>query len=372
MSAESSSLPEVGTVVGRYVILEHRGSGSMGEVLLAEDRMLGRKVAVKLLRQEHLARPDLRARFEREARSVAAINHPNVVQIFDTDSWEGRPFFVMEYLSGVDVAQLLDSAGRLEQGIAASIGVGAALGLAEAAAAGVVHRDVKPANLVVTERGQVKVTDFGLAKAARPFDGSADLTLQGSTLGTPDYIPPEQARGEEVDSRADVYGLGCTLFHLFAGRPPFRYLDENCTYMDVVARHVTSPPPLLELEAPEVAPELAQLVLRMMAKEPARRPGYDEVVEILTPFATALPTGSALYAPAPHPVRPKTDAVVSTPTLVQGPRRGLLPLATGDLRPGPAALEVPRPLPGWAVALTVVSVLCALGAAGLYLFLPGN
>src|SRR5262245_47000908 len=213
-----------GTHVGSYRIEEQIGAGSMGEVYRAFDEALGRRAAIKILAEAHRASPELRERFLREARAVAAVEHPNVVHVFAVGEWDGRPYFAMEYLAGPDLGALLRTQGPLSDADTAAALHGAACGLREAAAAGVIHRDVKPSNLVVTGRGIVKVTDFGLAKAT---DIGPGLTQSGIVVGTPDYIAPEQARGDPLDQRADIYALGCTLFHLTSGNPPYRREEES-------------------------------------------------------------------------------------------------------------------------------------------------
>src|SRR5215468_6725537 len=244
----------------------------MGEVFLAVDTGLGRKVALKILSDVHRDNPELRARFIREARAVAAISHPNVVQVFTTGEYDGRPYFAMEYLSGKDLGTLVRDAGPLTARSAAGNILDAARGLEAAAAAGLIHRDVKPSNLVRLDSGPVKVTDFGLAKPAGPTEEPA-LTALGVVVGTPDYIAPEQARGDEIDHRVDIYALGCTLFYLVTGRPPFRRgNDEDDKYLKVVARHIREPAPDPRGLRPEMDPPLAELCLQMMRKAPDERP----------------------------------------------------------------------------------------------------
>ncbi|MCA9664969.1 MAG: serine/threonine protein kinase [Myxococcales bacterium] len=270
-----------GTLIGRYEVVRHLGTGAMGDVFLAADDKLKRKVAIKLLRTEHGARSDLKKRFKREARAVANINHANVVQVFDIDEHDGRPYYVMEYLTGKDTDLMLEELGPLPAGLVAAIGLGAARGLQAAWEVGVVHRDIKPANLLVTDDDEVKVMDFGLAKATRTVDTSANLTISGTTLGTPDYMSPEQARGESVDQFADIYSLGCTLFQLTAGRLPFREYDEKIAYMEVISRHVQADIPRIDQFERDTPRELCDLVERMMAKKAKHRPDYDEIISKL-------------------------------------------------------------------------------------------
>jgi serine/threonine-protein kinase len=348
-----------GASVGRYEILERLGAGAMGEVYLARDVTLNRKVALKALNDAHLGRADLRERFAREARAVASISHPNVVQIFDIAEEGGRPYFVMEYLKGVDCSVLLKRRKQLPQAEAVAIGLAAALGLREAADAGIVHRDVKPANLVLTERGGVKVTDFGLAKSEQI---GAALTGKGVTLGTPDYMAPEQARGGALDPRADIYGLGCTLFHLISGRPAFRTLDEKIGFAEVVMRHLKLPVPDLGAEVPGLDPELVSLCAWMMAKEPEARPDYPAVVAGLSAV------GARVGAEIPRfSTQPPIQQIASKVTARETPRsRSVPPLEESpatDARPespsiGSASLALPRArLPRWLLGVTAFSSL---------------
>jgi serine/threonine-protein kinase len=340
-------------MLGTFRIERLLGEGSMGEVYLAVDQSLGRKVALKLLGGSHRDSAELKLRFLREARAVAVINHPNVVQVFAVGDWEGRSYFVMEYLEGPDLARLLMDRGPLGDADAAAATLYAARGLAEAARRGVIHRDVKPSNLVVTDRGEVKVTDFGLAKATEIGPG---LTQSGLVVGTPDYIAPEQARGESVDARADIYALGCTLFHLVAGRPPFRVKGESGTrYMEIVLRHLREPVPELARAAPlGCDAQLAELCRRMMAKDPAERPGYREVEVTLESVSLRL------HGQVPQPVRVAPRPATSTQSVGRASRAS----ARGSSYLAAAAAD----LPSWLWTVTALSTLVLLAGLTLHYF----
>ncbi len=272
-------------LIDRYRIREPLGSGAMGEVYLAEDDGLRRKVALKILSDHHRDNAELRARFSREARAAAAVSHPNVVQVYTIGEFDGRPWFAMEHLAGRDLGSIVKREGPLDSLQAATVALDAARGLEAASAAGLIHRDVKPANLVRLDSGGVKVTDFGLVKPV----SDAALTAAGVVVGTPDYIAPEQARGETIDARVDIYALGCTLYFLLVGRAPFRRgnPDED-KYLKVVTRHLKDPAPDVRLARPDADGELAALILTMMAKDPAARPGYEELIGKLERIAARL------------------------------------------------------------------------------------
>src|SRR5215510_7736362 len=280
--------PVPGTLLGSYQVEGVIGAGSMGDVFRGVDTGLGRRVAIKILAEKHRDSPELRARFVREGRAVAAISHPNVVQVFATGSFDERPYIAMELLDGTDLGSAIEKRGPLDSLTAAHAVLDAAQGLAAAAKAGLIHRDVKPSNLVRLSDGQVKVTDFGLAK---PVDPGAEpaLTAMGVVVGTPDYIAPEQARGEAIDERVDIYALGGTLYFLLAGIPPFRTgKPAEDKYLKVVARHLRNPPPNATVANPGCDPELAELARTMMAKKPAERPSYDELIHQLSHLVARL------------------------------------------------------------------------------------
>lgn len=277
-----------GTRIDLYEIDGPIGAGSMGDVFRAHDASLNRPVAVKILNDKHRDNDELRARFVREARACAAISHANVVQVFTTGKYDDRPYIAMEFLDGVDLGTAVAQGGKLASLPATRAVLDAARGLEAAARAGLIHRDVKPSNLVQLVDGTVKVTDFGLAK---PLDTSDEpqLTALGVVVGTPDYIAPEQARGEKIDERVDIYALGGTLFYLLTGMPPYRTGDPNeDKYLKVVARHLRNPVPDPRQKSPRTDPELAELMRTMMAKKPAERPDYAALISQLEGIAARL------------------------------------------------------------------------------------
>src|SRR5690242_5783276 len=274
--------PQPGTILGAYRVEGQLGAGSMGEVYRGVDTGLNRKVAIKILSEKHRDSPELRQRFVREGRAVAAISHPNVVQVFATGSFDDRPYIAMEFLEGTDLGATVEKQAPLSSVEAAHAILDAAQGLAAAAKAGLIHRDVKPSNLVRLSDGRVKVTDFGLAKPVDPGSEPA-LTAMGVVVGTPDYIAPEQARGETIDERVDLYALGGSLYFMLTGKPPFRTgRPADDKYLKVVARHLRNPPPDAHQTNPAADPELSELARAMMAKKPSERPTYDQVIEQLS------------------------------------------------------------------------------------------
>ena len=316
--------PQSGTLLGAYRVEGTIGSGSMGEVFRGIDTGLNRKVAIKLLSEKHRDSPELRQRFVREGRAVAAISHPNVVQVFATGSFDDRPYIAMELLDGADLGSIVESHGPLDALAATHAALDAAHGLAAAARAGLIHRDVKPSNLVRLSDGHVKVTDFGLAKPVDPGSEPA-LTAMGVVVGTPDYIAPEQARGEAIDERVDIYALGGTLYFLLTGAPPYRTgKPGDDKYLKVVARHLRNPPPDARQANPACDRELAELARSMMAKKPAERPSYDELTARLSALLGRLdPTAVPLLTAVRDRSRPIP-----------------LPISGGRLPPGSAPIAV--------------------------------
>jgi len=276
---------------GRYRLEQTLGHGGMATVYLAYDEELHRQVAIKLL-AEHLAGDaDFRKRFLREARLAARLSHPNVVSVYDAgEAEDGRPFIVMEYVPGTTFVEL----GQIAPGEAVELTTQACRGLAHAHAAGLVHRDVKPQNLLLRDDGTVKVADFGIALAAE----TTALTQVGTVLGTAAYLSPEQALGEQVTAAADVYSLGAVLYELLTGRPPYAF----DSLADLAAKQTSGQiAPVGEL-APEVPPNFEDAVMRSLARNPAYRPASaaDFARELGAPDeATVPPHAPTRGAPAP-------------------------------------------------------------------------
>jgi tRNA A-37 threonylcarbamoyl transferase component Bud32 len=272
----------------RYRVLRRLGAGGMGVVYLCEHRLMRKTVALKMINKELTVAPGMVERFLREVEAAARLAHPNLVQAFDADKAGELHFLVLEFIDGVTLDALVKRDGPLPVERACNCVRQAALGLAHAAGQGLVHRDVKPQNIMVTAQGQVKVMDFGLASLSAERAGEGGLTETGQGLGTPDYMAPEQIRdAHTADARADTYSLGGTLYFLLTGRPPF---PEGNAAQKVAAHLERQPEPLSALR-PEVPAGLVQVIAKMMAKDPAQR--YQTaaaVVAALEPWCPARNT----------------------------------------------------------------------------------
>lgn len=264
LSGQYVQVMETRVLAGRYRLGRSLGRGGFSEVWQAEDSVLGRAVAVKAFTAP-ASDPDVVARFHREARSVAALRHPNVVVVFDAGIDQDMPYVVMELLAGPSLDRLLAIRGPLPADVALGYAEQAAAGLAAAHAAGVVHRDIKPANLVLDSDGPLKIVDFGIAILA---GAATSLTAAGVTVGTPAYLSPEQAAGQPAEPRSDLYALGCVLYALLTGTPPFTGEHPVATAHQHLHAAV---PPVHELRA-GLPPVIGQLLATMLAKNPEDRP----------------------------------------------------------------------------------------------------
>ncbi|MGH2467519.1 MAG: protein kinase domain-containing protein, partial [Candidatus Limnocylindrales bacterium] len=260
------SVPEIGRVLsGRYRLVELIGEGGMATIYRAHDTQLGRDVAVKLLRPEYGRDAAFVARFRQEAQAAASLSHPNVASVYDYGTDAAGPFIVMELVDGEDLAAILRERGALPPNAAARIALGIADALAAAHAHGLVHRDIKPSNVLITTSGQVRVVDFGIARAV----SEAQLTMPGTTLGSVHYFSPEQARGEQVTSASDVYSLGLVLFEMLTGQRPF---GGDSAAAVAMARLTADVPPPSSIRN-DVPPALDAIVRRATARDPGARFG---------------------------------------------------------------------------------------------------
>jgi eukaryotic-like serine/threonine-protein kinase len=275
---------------GRYQLGQVLGVGGMARVYLANDQVLGRQVAVKVLSPPYAQDPSFVERFRREARTAARLSHPNIVAVFDSGADAGLHYLVMEYVPGQSLAELLARHGRLAPRRAAELAMEVCAALAAAHAQGLVHRDIKPANVLLDPDGRVRVTDFGIAWAA-----AADtLTGSGMVLGTAAYLSPEQAQGGPVDARSDLYGLGCVLYELLCGAPPFGSGADGPQVV-VASRHLHEPPAPPSARNPQVDPGLDAVVLTALAKQPAER--FQSATDVQAALGRVLAADAAAAEP---------------------------------------------------------------------------
>jgi len=295
--------------IGRYEIVRHLARGGMAEVYLARDLLLDRPVALKVLFPEFSGNRSFVERFRREARAAANLNHPNIVSIYDWGEENGTYFIVMEYIDGLTLREVIRAEGRLAPERAAAIGADIAAALQFAHNGGVIHRDVKPGNVLIS--GMVKVTDFGIARANDPQES---LTQTGAVMGTATYFSPEQAQGVAIDPRSDVYSLGVVLYEMVAGRPPF----TGESPVAIAYQHVRETPVPVSEHNPHVPPDFAAVVAKAMAKNRGDRyPSAEELRADLVRFGRGQP----VYAAAPPAAAAADLTGVMGATQVQ-PRSG--------------------------------------------------
>jgi serine/threonine-protein kinase len=318
----------VGDVLSdRYELEELVGTGGMSSVFRAHDRLLDRKVALKILHQQYTDDAEYVERFRREARAVAALSHPNIVTVIDRGEHENKQFIVFEYVDGENLKALIERRGPAPVTTALELAMQVARGLSFAHQQGLVHRDVKPQNVLLNGDGQAKVTDFGIA---RSLDVQQGMTQTGTVLGTSDYIAPEQAQGQRVDEHTDVYSLGVVLYEMLTNEVPFP--GEN--FVAVAMRHINEAPPSIRDKRPDVTPRLEAAVQCAMAKRPEDR------FQTMTDFCRELEANLAVA---------QGGTVVAPPA---PPRRAAKPR-----RPGANP---------WPIVLALV-VLIAIGAVIAYL-----
>ena len=266
----------LGSKLGHFELIEPVGGGGMGRVFKARDTRLSRIVALKVLSRQQAADSETLLRFRNEARSAARLNHENIAQVYYAGEDDGFPFIASEFVEGHNIRDLVQQGGPISLAEAISYTLQIAEALQHTAASNVVHRDIKPSNMLITPQGRAKLIDLGLARLRVPESSAADLTASGVTLGTFDYISPEQARDpRNADVRSDIYSLGCTLFFMLAGRPPF----PEGTVLQKLLQHQGDEPPDVRAFRPQLPDEASRLVRKMMSKDPRRR--YQDPAKLL-------------------------------------------------------------------------------------------
>ena len=267
------TLPPDTLVDGRYKVVNRIGSGGMADVYCAEDNQLGRRVALKLLHRRFAEDQEFVERFRREASAAAGLQHPNVVQVYDRGAWDGTSYIAMEFLEGRNLKQIIRERGVLEPWLAVDIAVQILRAIRFAHKRGVIHRDIKPHNVIVDAEGRAKVTDFGIARA-----GASDMTETGAIMGTAQYLSPEQAQGHPISATADIYSVGIVLYEMLTGRVPF----EADSAVTIALKQVNEDPQAIRAVNPEVSPELEDVILRALRKDPRERyADADEFIEAL-------------------------------------------------------------------------------------------
>lgn len=298
MRAQAQAVKEV-RVIGGFRIIEELGRGATGVIYRAMQISLDREVALKVLAAKYAHNERVRDRFLKEARTVGRLRHPNIVQGIDVGNDGTTYYMAMEYIDGPTIGGLLKRGGALDEKRAVRIVTQVADALAYAHENGIMHRDIKPDNIMLTADGIAKLCDLGLARVTNPDSGDAEATREGTTVGTPHYISPEQARGEAtIDIRADLYSLGATFYHMVTGTPPF----PGASAVQVIARHLSEEPEPPRKRNPLVSAGVEQVIFKMMKKSPADRYADPKaLLEDLKAVATGShPAGAAPAAKAPE------------------------------------------------------------------------
>ena len=331
-----------GLAFGSYVILDFLGKGSMGKVYKARHRMMGRIVALKVVDPRYVPSERRLARFRREMQLVGRLDHPNVVQAFDADRVDDCHFIAMEYSDGLTLHDLLEAKGVLPAATVVYYGLQIAEGLAHAHARGVLHRDIKPSNLLLTKGRKLKILDFGLGTLLEKDDLPAALTAAGITVGTPDYLSPEQARMIKLDARSDLYSLGCTLYHLLCGQVPFK----GETSMDsIIGRLTGKAVPIAEFR-PELPPRLVETIEKLMAIDPDDR--FQTAEEAATALRSLLrPKSASRKAPGVDATAAPTAASAPIPPAAPAPVSDSPAKITPVTPPQLRRFEIRRPNLEW-------------------------
>ena len=313
MNSRPTSSQMIGTVLsGRYKLEAKLGSGGMSTVYLAKDSTLDRDVAIKVMHREMSEQPDQLERFRQEARAVAKLSHPNVVAVIDAGEDGGHPYIVFEYVEGETLKQRINRVGALDAQEALAYAIEIARGLTVAHARNMVHRDIKPQNVLIDAEGRAKLTDFGISRQLEQ-DG---MTATGRVLGTTDYVAPEQAMGHPVDPRSDVYSLGVVLYEMLTGQVPFQADSQ----VGVAMKHVNEELPDVQQRRPEISAAAALVVERATTKDSSER--YQSVGEMIDDLSTALEVEAARAGTTTGEATSVLDAVPPPQRKLSGPSRG--------------------------------------------------
>ena len=340
----------------RYELGEILGFGGMSEVHLARDVRLHRDVAVKVLRADLARDPSFYLRFRREAQNAAALNHPTIVAVYDTGEAETPngplPYIVMEYVEGVTLRDIVHSDGPMESQRAIEVIADACQALNFSHQHGIIHRDVKPANIMISKTGAVKVMDFGIARA---LSDANSVTQTSAVIGTAQYLSPEQARGEKVDARSDVYSLGCVLYEILTGEPPF----VGDTPVAVAYQHVREDPIPPSTRHAGISPELDAVVLKSLAKNPDNR--YQTAAEMRADLIR-VHSGEAPDAPKVLTDADRTSFMASTGPMHQTPQTEQLP---AHQPPDYGGRDRGGSVGRWAIAVAALVVLTVVVTIGI-------
>jgi eukaryotic-like serine/threonine-protein kinase len=355
-----------GVTLGDFQIEKLLGRGGMGEVYLATQLSLNRPIALKVLRPDLVTNQTYLSRFRTEATAVAKLNHANIVHVYTVGCIDQIHFIAMEYVQGTNLRDYILKKGALDLPLGLSIMRQTAAAIGAAGEVGLIHRDVKPENILVTRKGKVKVADFGLCRDQE--SGNAHVTQSGITMGTPLYISPEQAQGHAIDHRSDLYSMGVSFYHMLAGVPPFR----ADTALALALKHVREAPRSMLVYRPDLPVEIDRLVLKLMEKNPDDR--YQSAALMLADLAKireSVSTGSTALVPATHPdSHSRAEDSYATPTHVESSSRPVLSSSAiaGDsdqlksaVVPTPAS---PARLSWWIVLSTMAACLLAGAVAG--------
>ena len=341
----------------RYQLLEPLGTGGMAQVFRARDLMLERYVAIKMLRSDYSADPELQVRFRQEAKAAANLSHPNIVTVHDFGFDQGRLFIVMEHVPGTNLKLMVENLGKFNPEDALPIIIQACAGLGYAHRAGLVHCDVKPHNILVTPDRRVKVTDFGIARAIAGINPDEQNDV---VWGSPLYFSPEQAAGQAPSPASDVYSLGVVMYEMLAGRPPF--VAKTAETLARLHREAM-PQPLGELN-PKVTPDLEQIIMKVLAKEPAARyRTADQLGRVLMTFGQRLPTHPTPAVAEP----PSTPAQIAPTVAVRPPVPQPLPPYRDTVQPTAETYE-PEPEIDWvSVGLGLLALVAVGGLVPLWI-----